>query len=68
MGHAGTLDPKATGLLILCAGKATKLINQFVLADKDYTGASVSCFSFKSLTLCNPVEPRTPGWTQVGRI
>lgn len=36
VGHAGTLDPLATGLLILCFGKATKDINQFQDADKRY--------------------------------
>ena len=30
VGHAGTLDPLATGLLIICAGKMTKQINQFM--------------------------------------
>lgn len=36
VGHAGTLDPLATGLLILCFGKATKDIDQFQDADKTY--------------------------------
>lgn len=39
IGHAGTLDPKATGLLILCTGKKTKDIQQIQDADKTYTGA-----------------------------
>lgn len=38
LGHAGTLDPKATGLLIVCTGKMTKSITQFVDYDKEYTG------------------------------
>ncbi len=38
IGHAGTLDPKATGLLMLCAGKKTKDIQQIQDADKEYTG------------------------------
>jgi len=38
VGHAGTLDPKATGLLIVCAGKKTKSIEQFVGLEKEYTG------------------------------
>jgi tRNA pseudouridine55 synthase len=37
-GHAGTLDPLATGLLILCFGKATKTINDYVGLKKRYTG------------------------------
>ncbi len=37
-GHAGTLDPRATGLLILCTGRQTKRIDQFANLDKEYTG------------------------------
>ena len=37
MGHAGTLDPLATGVLILCTGKATKQIERLQLHDKEYT-------------------------------
>ena len=36
-GHAGTLDPMATGLLIILCGKATKLMNHFLEHDKEYT-------------------------------
>ena len=36
VGHAGTLDPMATGLLILCSGKATKSISQIQLMEKRY--------------------------------
>jgi len=36
VGHAGTLDPKATGLLIICTGKKTKEIDQFSGLDKEY--------------------------------
>lgn len=38
VGHAGTLDPLATGLLILCVGKFTKRIETFQAQDKEYTG------------------------------
>jgi len=38
IGHAGTLDPLATGLLIVCTGKATKRIEEFTAFDKEYTG------------------------------
>ena len=38
IGHAGTLDPLATGLLIVCTGKATKRIEEFKDFDKEYTG------------------------------
>ncbi len=39
VGHAGTLDPLATGLLLICVGKATKTINQYQGLDKEYTGS-----------------------------
>lgn len=38
VGHAGTLDPLATGLLIVCIGKHTKLIDQIMGGEKTYTG------------------------------
>jgi tRNA pseudouridine55 synthase len=38
VGHAGTLDPLATGLLILCTGKFTKKINAYMGMEKEYTG------------------------------
>jgi tRNA pseudouridine55 synthase len=41
IGHAGTLDPLATGLLIVCTGKATKQIEEFMAFDKEYTGTFV---------------------------
>ena len=37
MGHAGTLDPLATGVLVLCTGKATKQIERLQLHSKEYT-------------------------------
>ena len=41
VGHAGTLDPLATGLLILCTGKKTKQIEEFMGLEKEYTGKLV---------------------------
>jgi tRNA pseudouridine55 synthase len=41
VGHAGTLDPLATGLLIICTGKMTKQIDTFQAEDKEYTGTMV---------------------------
>ena len=38
VGHAGTLDPLATGLLVICTGKHTKLIEGFTNDSKEYTG------------------------------
>ena len=41
IGHAGTLDPLATGLLIICVGKMTKRIEEFMGLEKEYTGKFV---------------------------
>jgi tRNA pseudouridine55 synthase len=41
IGHAGTLDPLATGLLILCTGRMTKRIDEFQAQEKEYTGTLV---------------------------
>ncbi|MDT7651473.1 MAG: tRNA pseudouridine55 synthase, partial [Pseudonocardiales bacterium] len=37
VGHAGTLDPMATGVLVVGIGGATRLLHHLVLADKEYT-------------------------------
>jgi len=39
IGHAGTLDPLASGLLIVCTGKFTKSINEYMGMEKEYTGS-----------------------------
>jgi tRNA pseudouridine55 synthase len=41
VGHAGTLDPLATGLLILCTGVFTKRIHEFMAQEKEYTGTFI---------------------------
>lgn len=41
VGHAGTLDPLATGLLIICTGKMTKQIDTFQAQEKEYTGTMI---------------------------
>lgn len=41
VGHAGTLDPLATGMLIICTGKFTKRINEYMAREKEYTGTFV---------------------------
>jgi len=38
VGHAGTLDPMATGLVIVCVGKGTKHVESFMAQEKEYTG------------------------------
>jgi len=40
-GHSGTLDPKASGLMIICTGKKTKMLGEMILYDKEYEGEMV---------------------------
>ena len=52
VGHSGTLDPLATGLLIVCSGKKTKTINELMGLEKEYTGtfyigATTPCFDLE---------------------
>ena len=51
VGHAGTLDPMATGLLIICTGKKTKEILTFQDLDKTYTGSILLGKKSKSMDL-----------------
>ena len=51
IGHAGTLDPLATGLLIICVGKYTKKIDYFQSLPKTYTGTFVLGKSTPSIDL-----------------
>jgi len=51
VGHAGTLDPMATGLLIICTGKKTKEILTFQDLEKNYTGAILLGKKSKSMDL-----------------
>jgi tRNA pseudouridine55 synthase len=55
VGHAGTLDPLATGLLIVCAGKMTKQIETFMGQEKEYTGTFVIGGTTESFDLEKPV-------------
>ncbi|MBD8490738.1 tRNA pseudouridine(55) synthase TruB [Echinicola sp. CAU 1574] len=56
VGHAGTLDPLATGLLIICAGKKTKSINDFMGQEKEYTGTFVLGKTTESFDLEQEVQ------------
>lgn len=51
IGHAGTLDPLATGLLILCTGKMTKQIDLYQAQEKEYTGEITLGLTTPSLDL-----------------
>lgn len=52
VGHAGTLDPLADGLLIVCTGKFTKRIDEFQAQEKEYTGT----FCIGATTPCYDLE------------
>lgn len=56
IGHAGTLDPLATGLMILCTGRATKRIEEFMGLEKEYTGTFVIGATTASFDLEKPVD------------
>jgi tRNA pseudouridine55 synthase len=56
IGHAGTLDPLATGLLIICAGKMTKRIEEFMGQEKEYTGKMIIGQTTLSHDLETPVS------------
>ena len=57
VGHAGTLDPLATGLLILCTGKFTKRINDYMAQVKEYTGTIVLGASTPTYDLESEPQP-----------
>jgi tRNA pseudouridine55 synthase len=56
IGHAGTLDPLATGLLIVCTGKMTKRIEEFQAQEKEYTGKLILGKSTPSFDLETKVD------------
>ena len=60
IGHAGTLDPLATGLLLVCLGKATKTIPQLQDGDKVYTGTMVLGATTSCYDLERPVDHYYP--------
>lgn len=60
IGHAGTLDPLATGLLIICAGKFTKRIPEFQGLAKEYTGTITLGASTPSYDLETEVDKTYP--------
>lgn len=60
VGHAGTLDPLATGLLIICTGKFTKRIDEFQAQEKEYTGTFVIGASTPSSDLEQEVNEYFP--------
>lgn len=64
IGHAGTLDPLATGLLIICTGKMTKRIEEFMGQEKEYTGK----FVIGSTTPSHDLETEVSEPTDIAHI
>jgi len=64
VGHAGTLDPLATGLLIVCVGKKTKEIDSFMGLDKTYTGT----FTFGASTPSFDAETEPNAFANIAHL
>lgn len=64
VGHAGTLDPLATGLLIVCTGKLTKKINEYMAQEKEYTGT----ITLGAITPTYDLESEPQNFKTVDRI
>ena len=60
VGHAGTLDPLATGLLIICVGKMTKQIDTIQAQVKEYTGTFKMGATTPSYDLEHPIDKEYP--------
>ena len=60
VGHAGTLDPLATGVLVLCTGKFTKRIEEFQLHGKEYTATLQLGATTPSYDMEHPVNETYP--------
>ena len=60
VGHAGTLDPLATGLLVICSGKKTKEIAEFLMDEKEYTGTFHIGATTPSFDLETEIDSRYP--------
>lgn len=69
VGHAGTLDPLATGLLIVCSGKMTKQIEGYMGQEKEYIGTFVLGSTTESFDLEKPIiqvlDPSTITFNEV---
>ncbi|MBO7199796.1 MAG: tRNA pseudouridine(55) synthase TruB [Bacteroidales bacterium] len=60
IGHAGTLDPLATGLLIVCIGKETKCIEKYQASEKEYTGTFVLGATTPCFDMEKPIDATYP--------
>lgn len=66
VGHAGTLDPLATGILLVCIGRATKLADALQAEQKEYTADVMLGATTPSFDLEHPVD-RTYPWEHIDR-
>jgi tRNA pseudouridine55 synthase len=64
VGHAGTLDPLATGLLIICTGKYTKKISEYMGMEKEYTGS----FTLGAVTATYDLESAATNHKDISRL
>src|SRR5438045_4004232 len=64
VGHAGTLDPLATGLLIICTGKFTKKISEYMAQEKEYTGT----FTLGAITPTYDLESKPENFKSIENI
>ena len=60
IGHAGTLDPLATGVLLVCIGKATKMVNALQAEEKEYVAELELGASTPSYDMEHPIDQRFP--------
>ena len=60
IGHAGTLDPLATGVLLVCIGKATKMVNALQAEQKEYVAELELGASTPSYDMEHPIDQRFP--------
>ena len=60
VGHAGTLDPLATGVLLVCIGKATKMVNDLQAEEKEYIADIELGATTPSYDLEHPIDKRYP--------
>lgn len=64
IGHAGTLDPLATGLLIICTGRFTKKINEYMAREKEYSGT----FTLGASTPTYDLESKPENFRSIAHI
>jgi tRNA pseudouridine55 synthase len=64
VGHAGTLDPLASGLMILCTGKSTKLIETYQAEEKEY----IATFKLGATTPSFDLETEEDNWSDISEI